>query len=90
MGPQVRMAGSLSIHKRKTYAADTRRGVSHRAAPKPARPPRAGVARRSAGVARRRADAIAAAAFTVLPDDDPMDLFWRRLNGPRRTAANGL
>jgi hypothetical protein len=24
MGPQVRMAGSLSINKRKTYAADTR------------------------------------------------------------------
>jgi hypothetical protein len=30
MGPQVRMAASLSINKRKTYAADTRDEVARR------------------------------------------------------------
>jgi hypothetical protein len=32
MGPQVRMAGSLSINKRKTYAADARDVVAARRA----------------------------------------------------------
>jgi hypothetical protein len=82
MGPQVRMAASLSINKRKTYAADTSargRGVP---APKPAR-----LALRTAVALTER---VAAGTFTVLPDERPMDLSSRRMNGARRNAANRL
>jgi hypothetical protein len=80
MGPQVRMAGSLSINKRKTYAADTR-DVLAACRAKARAAPRAAVA---------LPERIAGRTFTVLADDRPMDLWSRRMNGPRRNAANRL
>jgi hypothetical protein len=85
MGPQVRMAGSLSINKRKTFAKETRRTWTpgmcrRRAVPQPPR----------SAAALRGADCIATGTFTVLPDDGRMDLAPRRTKGPRRDAANRL
>ncbi len=86
MGPQVRMAGSLSINKRKTTETPetwTPGACGRRAAPHARSPLRS-------AVGLHGADCIATGTFTVLPDDGRMDLASRRMKGPRRNAANRL